>query len=205
MNGKDRRQAGLPYICDESMLAEQSLCRRRLARFNACPFEDREQAEGLLREIFGSLGKKPWVNSPFLCDYGYNIHVGDNFICNYNCVILDVAPVYIGDNVQIAPNVTISAAGHPVHPETRATQYEYGRAIRIESDVWIGAGAVINPGISIGRGAVIGSGSVVTRDVPPMVIAAGNPCRVLRPIGEEDRYSYYKDEKFDIELPRATE
>lgn len=198
MDGKARRQAGLPYVCDAQMLSEQAECRRKLALFNSCPFEERERLQQLAADIFGSIGKDPWINAPFRCDYGYNIFIGDNFICNYYCVMLDVAPIVIGNNVQIAPGVIISAAGHPVHPETRATQYEYGRAIEIGDDVWIGAGSIINPGVRIGRGAVIGSGSVVTRDIPPMVVAAGSPCRVLREIGEEDRLTYYKGEKFDI-------
>ncbi len=196
---KARRQAGLPYICDAAMLAEQSECRKKLAQFNACPFDEKERMEALLRQIFGSLGANPWVNAPFRCDYGYNISIGNNFICNYNCVMLDVAPIVIGDNVQIAPNVTISAAGHPVHPETRATQYEYGKSVHIGNDVWLGAGVIVNPGVSIGDGAVIGSGSVVTRDIPPMVVAAGAPCRVLRAITEDDRYRYHKNELFDID------
>ncbi len=176
---KARRQAGLPYICDAAMLAEQSECRRKLAEFNDCPFDEKERMEGLLRAVFGRLGSNPWVNSPFRCDYGYNIS--------------------IGDNVQIAPNVTISAAGHPVHPETRATQYEYGKSVSIGNDVWLGAGGIVNPGVSIGDGAVIGSGSVVTRDIPPMVVAAGAPCRVLRVITEEDRYLLHRGERFDID------
>ena len=196
---KARRQVGLPYICDAAMLAEQSECRKKLAQFNACPFDEKERMEALLRQIFGSLGANPWVNAPFRCDYGYNISIGDNFICNYNCVMLDVAPIVIGDNVQIAPNVTISAAGHPVHPETRATQYEYGKSVHIGNDVWLGAGVIVNPGVSIGDGAVIGSGSVVTQDIPPMVVAAGAPCRVLRAITEDERYRYHKDELFDID------
>ena len=198
MDGKKRRQAGLPYICDAGMLAEQGECRKKLAEFNACPFEAKEHQEALLRSIFGKVGENPWVNAPFRCDYGYNIQIGDNFICNYNCVMLDVVPITIGNNVQIAPNVTISAAGHPVHPETRATQYEYGRPVTIGDDVWIGAGVVINPGVNIGAGSVIGSGSVVTKNIPSMVIAVGNPCRVLREITEADRFTYYKREVFDI-------
>lgn len=199
MDNKSRRQAGLPYRCDAAMLAEQSLCRRKLAQFNSCPFEEKERMEFLIRDIFGAVGAEPWINAPFYCDYGYNIYIGDHFICNYNCVMLDVAPIIIGNNVQIAPNVTISTAGHPVHPETRATQYEYGRTIRIGDDVWIGAGVTINPGISIGSGAVIGSGSVITRDISPMIIAAGNPCRPIRQITEADRYTYYKNEEFDLD------
>lgn len=203
MNNKERRQSGLPYICDAAMLAEQAECRRKLALFNACSFDDKARMDALIRDILGSAGARPWINAPFRCDYGYNITVGDNFICNYNCVMLDVAPIVIGHNVQIGPNVTLSAAGHPVHPETRATQYEYGRPIYIEDDVWLGAGCIVNPGVRIGAGAVIASGSVVTRDIPPMVVAAGVPCRVLRQITEEDRYKFYKDEVFDIDPFRA--
>lgn len=199
MDMKARRQIGLPYICDRDMLAEQSECRRKIEAFNSCPFDEKERMEELLREIFGSVGSNPWVNAPFRCDYGYNISIGDNFICNYNCVMLDVVPITIGDNVQIAPNVTITTAGHPIHPETRATQYEYGKSVSIGNDVWLGAGVIINPGVSIGDGAVIGSGSVVTRDIPPMVVAVGVPCRVLRSITEKDRYLFYRDEQFDVD------
>lgn len=196
---KSRRQAGLPYICDSAMLEEQNECRKKLSLFNECPFDETERLQQILKSIFGSVGANAWVNAPFRCDYGYNISIGNNFICNYNCVMLDVAPISIGDNVQIAPNVTISTAGHPVHPETRSTQYEYGHPICIGNDVWLGAGVIINPGVTIGDGAVIGSGSVVTRDIPPMTIAAGIPCRVIRQITEEDRLKYYKDELFDID------
>lgn len=205
MDMKARRQAGLPYLCGDDMKAKQGECRRKLALFNSLPIEEAERREALLREIFGSLGSNPWINAPLLCDYGYNIFAGDNVIINYNCVMLDVAPIYIGDNVQIAPNATISTAGHPIHPEKRALQYEFGRSIRIESDVWMGAGVIVNPGVTIGRGAVIGSGSVVTRDIPPMVVAAGSPCRVIRPITEADRYKYYKDEVFDFDPYNGSE
>ncbi len=192
MDNKAKRQAGLPYICDSDMLAEQSECRRRLAEFNDYPFDEKERRETLIRSIFGSVGADPWINAPFRCDYGYNIHVGDNFICNYNCVMLDVVPISIGNNVQIAPNVVLAAAGHPVHPETRATQYEYGRPIVIDDDVWLGAGVIVNPGVHIGAGAVIASGSVVTKDIPPLVVAAGVPCRVVRQITEADRGVFFR-------------
>lgn len=193
MNNREKRQAGLPYICDSDMLDEQSVCRRRLVEFNSCPFDEKERLDALIRSIFGSVGVNPWINAPFRCDYGYNIHIGDNFICNYNCVMLDVVPITIGNNVQIAPNVTLTAAGHPIHPETRATQYEYGRPIVIEDDVWIGAGVIVNPGVHIGAGSVIGSGSVVTKDIPPNVVAVGTPCRVIRQITENDRDIFFHE------------
>ena len=193
MDNKSKRQAGLPYICDGDMLAEQNECRRKLAEFNDCPFDEKDRRESLIRSILGSAGADPWINAPFRCDYGYNIHVGDNFICNYNCVMLDVVPISIGNNVQIAPNVVLAAAGHPVHPETRATQYEYGRPIVIDDDVWLGAGVIINQGVHIGAGAVIASGSVVTKDIPPLVVAAGVPCRVVRHNTENDRGIFFRE------------
>ncbi len=119
---------------------------------------------------------------------------------NYNCTILDVAEVFIGDNVLFAPNVSIFTAGHPIHPESRITGYEYGIPIHIGSNVWIGGNSVVNPGVTIGEGSVIGSGSVVTKDIPPFVVAAGNPCRVIRKITEADRRFYFKDHEFDSEV-----
>ena len=125
--------------------------------------------------------------------------VGENFFANYNLTILDVGKVKIGANAQIAPNVSIYTAGHPVHPESRNTGYEYGIPITIGDNVWIGGSVTILPGVTIGNNVVIGAGSVVTRDLPDNVIAAGNPCRVLRTITEEDRDFYYRDRKFDVD------
>ena len=129
----------------------------------------------------------------------FNIEVGKNFFANYNCTILDVAKVTIGDNCQMAPNVAIYTAGHPVHPQTRNTAYEYGISVTIGDNVWIGGNTVICPGVHIGSNTVIGAGSVVTKDIPDWCIAAGNPCKVIRTITEEDKKLYYKDREFDEE------
>lgn len=143
--------------------------------------------------------KGAFVNPPFYCNYGSHIEVGKNFFANYNCMIIDVARVKIGDNCQMAPNVAIYTAGHPVHPASRNTAYEYGIEVTVGDNVWIGGNTVIVPGVHIGSNTVIGAGSVVTKDIPDWVIAAGNPCRVIRKITEEDRRLYFKDREFDAE------
>ena len=128
-----------------------------------------------------------WIEPPFRCDYGFHIFLGSGFYANYDCIILDVCPVTIGERVLLGPRVGIYTAAHPLDAAVRATGAEYGAPVTIGDDVWVGGNAVICPGVTIGTGSVIGAGSVVTRDIPPGVVAAGNPCRVLRPIGPADR------------------
>ena len=139
------------------------------------------------------------MEPPIHFDYGKNTEVGENFFANFNTVILDVAKVTIGNNVMFAPNVSIYTAGHPVHPDSRNSGYEYGIPVTIGDNVWIGGSSTVLPGVTIGNNVVIGAGSVVTKDVPDNVIAAGNPCRVIRTITEEDRRFYFKDREFDVE------
>ena len=136
---------------------------------------------------------------PFRCDYGWNIEIGENFFANYNLTILDVGKVTIGNNVMMGPNVSIYAAGHPIHPETRNTGYEHGLPITIGDNVWIGGNVVILPGVTIGNNVVIGAGSVVSKDIPDDVIAVGSPCKVAREITEEDKKYYYGKTEFDKE------
>ena len=140
-----------------------------------------------------------FINPPFYCDYGSHIEVGKNFFANYNCTIIDVAKVKIGDNCQMAPNVAIYTAGHPLHPVARNSMYEYGISVTIGDNVWIGGNTVIMPGVHIGSNTVIGAGSVVTKDIPDWSVAVGNPCRVIKKITEEDKKYYYKDREFDSE------
>ena len=132
----------------------------------------------------------PFINPPFYCDYGNHIKVGKNFFCNYNCTILDVGKVTFGDNCLLAPNVAIYTAGHPIHPDSRNSLYEYGIDVTIGDNVWIGGNVVIMPGVNIGSNCVIGAGSVVTRDIPANTFAAGNPCRVIRELSEKDSMKY---------------
>ena len=200
MNQKERMLAGLPYKAWLDGLAEERLeNKKRVFRFNNMEPDKFEEKIALIKEIFGKTGKNIFVEAPFHCDYGYNIEVGENFFANYILTILDVGKVKIGANAQIAPNVSIYTAGHPVHPESRNTGYEYGIPITIGDNVWIGGSVTILPGVTIGSNVVIGAGSVVTKDLPDNVIAAGNPCRVIRTITEEDRDFYYRDRKFDID------
>jgi len=200
MNQKERMLAELPYKAWMDGLHEERVaCKVKIQEYNTCRADDFDQKEELLRGILGKAGEDVWIEPPFFCDYGYNIEVGDFFYANYNCIILDVAKVKIGDNVMFAPNVAIYTAGHPVHPESRSSGYEYGISITIGSNVWVGGNTVINPGVTIGDNTVIGAGSVVTKDIPANVVAVGNPCKVIKEITEADRKYYYKDREFDVE------
>ena len=199
MNNIDRRDKGLVYISDESVFEEQKIARRLTQKLNTVDRSDFEAIKKIVNELFGKSGSDTFINPPFYCDYGSHIEVGKNFFANYNCTMLDVGMIRIGDNVQIAPNVAIYTAGHPVHPATRNTSYEYGIDVTIGNNVWIGGNVVICPGVKIGDNAVIGAGSVVLRDIPAWTIAAGNPCRVIRKITEDDRNKYYAGREIDDE------
>lgn len=198
MNHIARRNAGLAYISDEAVFNEQKRARVLTQKLNSIDRSDYKQISEIIKQLFGK-SCNAFVNPPFYCDYGFNIEVGENFFANYNCTILDVGKVKIGDNCFIAPNVSIYTAGHPIHPEIRNTMYEYGIDVTIGNDVWIGGNSVICPGVTIGDGCVIGAGSVVTKDIPSYTISAGNPCKVIRQITDEDKKYYYKDRVFDDE------
>ena len=201
MNQRERMLAGLPYKAWLDGLEEERFaCKQKIYDFNNLSPSLNESAPSLLKSILGKIGENIWIEAPFHCDYGWNIEVGENFFANYNLTILDVAKVTIGKNVQMAPNVSIYTAGHPIHPDTRNTGYEYGIPITIGDNVWIGGNVVILPGVKIGDNVVIGAGSVVTKDIPENVIAMGNPCKIVREITEEDRSYYYKRNKFDVPI-----
>ena len=198
MTNKERRDAQMAYISDESVFEEQKICRKKLQKLN---FMDRSDFDGIGKAIQDLFGKSEgaFVNPPFFCDYGTNIEVGKNFFANYNCTIIDVAKVRIGDNCQFAPNVSIYTAGHPIHPVSRNSLYEYGKEVIIGDNVWIGGNTVICPGVHVGSKTVIGAGSVVTRDIPDWCVAAGNPCRVIRKITDDDMRKLFRDEEIDEE------
>ena len=200
MNQKERMLAGLPYKAWLDGLKEERMENKlKIHEYNStCPGDDKKMKE-MIKNILGKTGEEICIEQPFRCDYGKNIEVGNNFFANYNCVILDVAKVTIGENVMFAPNVSIYTAGHPIHPESRNSGYEYGIPVTIGDNVWIGGNVVITPGVTIGNNVVIGAGSVVTKDIPHNVIAVGSPCRVLREITEDDRKYYYKDKEFDVD------
>lgn len=194
----NRRDSGMAYISDDAVMEEQKVCRKILQELNFADRSDFDKLSAIVKELLGE-SEDAFINPPFYCDYGSHIKVGKNFFANYNCSIIDVAPVTIGDNCQLAPNVAIYTAGHPLHPVSRNSMYEYGIEVTIGDNVWIGGNTVVLPGIHIGSNTVIGAGSVVTKDIPDWSLAAGNPCRVIRKITEEDKKYYYKDRKFDEE------
>ena len=198
MTNKERRDRELPYIADEDVFEEQKKARRLTQALNTADRSDFDAIGKIVKELLGK-SDGAFINPPFYCDYGFNIEVGKNFFANYNCTILDVAKVVIGDNCQMAPNVAIYTAGHPVHPDTRNTAYEYGIKVTIGDNVWIGGNTVICPGVHIGSNTVIGAGSVVTKNIPDWVIAAGNPCKVIREITDADRKFYFRGREFDEE------
>ena len=192
--------AGLPYKAWLDGLAEERLeNKKRIYKYNNLPPEAEKEQEELIKEILGKTGENVHIEAPFHCDYGYNIEVGENFFANYNLTVLDVGKVRIGKNAQIAPNVSIYTAGHPIHPDSRNSGYEYGIEVTIGDNVWIGGNVCIMPGVTVGDNVVIGAGSVVTKDIPNSVIAVGNPCRVVRKITDDDRDFYYRDRRFDVD------
>ena len=187
MTEKEKCHNGLPYNpnydqeLQEEMLKAADLC----FEYNNIIPSDTKAKDEMLTRILGKRGKNSCIRSPFFCDYGYNIEVGDNFFANYNFVVLDGAKVTIGNNVFIAPNVGLHTAGHPLDSNTRNQGIEYAKPITIEDDVWIGAGVQMCPGVRIGRGAVVAAGSIVTKDVPPFTLVGGVPAKVIKDISEQ--------------------
>lgn len=165
---------------DEELVRDRYIARRMIRQFNDLHEEHEIDRAEILREILGSTGSNIYVESTFRVDYGYNIHVGNNFYANFDCTLLDPAPITIGDRCMLAPGVHIYTAAHPLDPEERAGGLEYALPVTIGDDVWIGGRAVINPGVTIGEGAVIASGAVVTKDVPARTVSAGSPAKVIK-------------------------
>lgn len=200
MDNRARRDSGMAYFADESVTAEMVTAKKAVRKYNECMPFDVEQGMKCLDEAGIRHKGSMYFEPPFHCEYGSHIEIGEGFYANTGCVMLDVGRITIGDNVLFGPNVSLYTAGHPIHPESRKSGYEYGIPIKIGDNVWIGGSCVVLPGVTIGNNVVIGAGSVVTKDIPDNVCAAGNPCRVIREITEEDRPYYYKDRKFDDEV-----
>ena len=195
MTNKELMLMGELYkLNDDKELNEDFMRARRLTRlFNSMTEEQMEERKEIIKELFKSTGEDVHVEQTFHCDYGCHISVGENFYANYDCIMVDVCEIIIGDNVLLAPRVGIYTAGHPIDAAVRNEGLEFGKPVIIGDNVWIGGNAVINPGVTIGSGVVIGSGSVVTKDIPDHVVAVGNPCRVLRKINEEDKIYWEKE------------
>ena len=183
---KEKMLAGELYDALDPELVEARERARDLCHdLNASREREQESRRRILTELFGSGGDSVWMQPPFFCDYGSNIHLGERVYFNFNCVILDVCDVKIGAFTFFGPAVQVYTATHPMNAQLRRTQ-EFGRPISIGSDVWVGGGAIICPGVTIGSKSVIGAGSVVTKDIPDGVVAAGNPCRFIREVSEAD-------------------
>lgn len=192
---KDRMLAGDLYIADDPELAKDFHKAKRLLReYNQTTEYQEADRKKILDDLFKQSGQKIHIEPPFHTDYGCNTVIGENFYSNYDCIILDIANVKIGDNVMFGPRVGLYTAGHPIDAVIRNEYYEYGKPITIGNNVWVGGNVVVNPGVTIGDNVVIGSGAVVTKDIPSNVIAVGNPCKVLRKINDQDK-KYWEAEK----------
>lgn len=180
---KEKMLAGELYDpLDQQLVADRMRTRLLIKDLNDSPEDQTEERMRILKELIPNAGEGLWLQPPFYCDYGYNMVVGEKVFFNFNCIVLDVAEVKIGSRTLFGPNVQIYTATHPIDPVERASGVEYAKPITIGEDVWVGGSAVICPGVTIGNRCVIGAGSVVTKDIPDDVFAAGNPCRVIRSI-----------------------
>ncbi|RYL94331.1 sugar O-acetyltransferase [Sporolactobacillus sp. THM7-4] len=180
---KEKMIQGKYYNAGDPELASDRLHARSLVKeFNDTGVNEKAKRTTLLKTLFGKTGEKIYIEPFFHCDYGFNIRVGEHFYANFDCIILDCAPVTIGNNCMFAPGVHIYTAAHPIDPEERIAGAEFAKAVTIGDNVWIGGRSIINPGITIGSNVVVGSGSVVTRDVPDNVVVAGNPARMIKKI-----------------------
>ena len=198
MTIREKMKNGMLYRdVGEGLEDERKRCQELLYDYNHTRPSEETKRKDLLKELLGDIGENIYIEPPVHMAYGTNVHIGEGFYANFNLVIVDDIDVYIGDNVMIAPNVTITPTGHPVDSELRRHGTQFSISIKIGNDVWIGSNAVILPGVTIGDNSVIGAGSVVTHDIPENVVAVGNPCRILRKINERDKEYYYKNRRVE--------
>ena len=195
MSERERMLSGKMFtsVGDEELSQLSHKNRSHMQEFNRSKREEYYLRDKIMREVFGSVGDNSMVEQPILIDYGAHIHIGDNFYANYDCIFMDAAEIRIGNDVLIGPRVSLLTTSHPVGAKARRSGLEYALPITIEDDVWIGGNTTVLPGVRIGKASIIGAGSVVTGDIPSGVMAAGNPCRVLRRLTEDD--NIYWDEK----------
>ena len=191
--------SGKIYVSDdERLVAQQIKCLELLYDFNATRPSEGIKREALLKEMFAEMGQNCYIEPPFYANWGgRHIHFGNEVYANFGLTCVDDTHIYVGDKTMFGPNVILATANHPILPELREKDYQYNKEIHIGKNCWIGAGAIVVPGITIGDHTVIGAGSVVTKDIPANVVAVGNPCKVLREINEQDREYYYKKQKID--------
>ncbi len=198
---KERMHTGELYLPgDEEVMAEQVKKLEKLYDFNQTRPMEMEKRDAMLKDMLAEIGENCYIEPPFHSNWGGgHVHFGDWVYCNFNFTCVDDTHIYVGSYTMFGPNVTIATAGHPILPELRQKTYQYNMPVHIGKNCWIGAGAIIMPGITIGDNVVVGAGSVVTKDLPSNVVAVGNPCKILRPVGQKDIETFFKDRKIDWE------
>ena len=196
---KDKMHTGDLYLPgDDEIMSVQLRCLDKLYDFNKTRPSEQEKRAEMLKEMFAEIGENCYIEPPFHSSWGgKHVHFGNSVYANFNFTAVDDTHIYVGDNTMIGPNVTLASAGHPVLPELREKAYQYNMPVKIGKNCWLGAGVIVLPGVTVGDNSVIGAGSVVTKDIPANVVAVGNPCRVLREIGEKDKEYYFKNRKID--------
>lgn len=186
---------------DESIMQEQLVCMEKLYEFNQTRPSEGEKRTAMLKEMFAELGDGVYIEPPLHANWaGKRVHFGKGVYANFNLTMVDDVDIFVGDYTMIGPNVTLAAAGHPIQPGLRRRAYQYNLPIHIGKNCWLGAGAIVLPGVTIGDNTVVGAGSVVTKDLPANVVAVGNPCRILRKISQRDAEYYYKNRKIPESL-----
>lgn len=200
MTLKEKMENGSLYCCDDAeLLAEQMKYLEILYDFNQTRPSESEKRNDILKTLFAEMGEGCYIEPPLHANWGKHTHFGKKVYANFNLTLVDDGEIFVGDYVMFGPNVTVATAGHPILPKLREQVYQYNIPVVIGNNVWIGAGSVLLPGVKIGENSVIGAGSVVTKDIPANVVAVGNPCRVLREIGERDREFYYQERRIGPE------
>lgn len=199
---KDKMHTGELYFPnDKEILAEQEKCLEKLYDFNMTRPSEMKKRQEMLKDMFAEIGENCYIEPPFHANWGgKHVHFGNNVYANFGLTMVDDTHIYVGDCTMFGPNVIVASAGHPIRPDLRAKAYQYNFPVRIGKNCWIGAGAILVPGITVGDNVVIGAGSVVTKDIPSNSVAVGNPCRVLREVNERDFEYYFKDRKIPEEL-----
>lgn len=202
MDWREQLHSGeIYYPTDDSIMEEQLKCLEKLYDYNQTRPLEQEKRTKLLKDMFAEIGDGCYIEPPFHANWsGHHCHFGKNVYANFNLTCVDDTHIYVGDYTMFGPNVTIATAGHPICPELREKGYQYNMPVHIGKNCWIGAGAIIVPGITIGDNVVIGAGSVVTKDIPSNVVAVGNPCKVLREVNEHDYEFYFKDRRIPENL-----
>ena len=202
MSEKEKLHTGEIYVPnDPEIMEQQGIWQDMVMEYNNIPHVQQARREEMLRAMFAEIGEGCYVETPFYANMGgHHVHFGNFVYANYGLTLVDDTHIYVGDKTMFGPHVTLATAGHPIDPELRGRGLQYNMPIRIGRNCWLGAGVIVMPGVTIGDNVVIGAGSIVTKDIPSNVVAVGNPCRVMREVGERDRQFYFKDRKIPPEL-----